>query len=255
MSFFGNYVVANVWALHDGIVKTIADFDPQGASEAQLAEYGDKVHEMEGLAAKAEIQAQADAAQVAKLTASAEQHVNASALVEKQVTAETDPAAKARKQATLDKLNADATAILGDLESAHAAAKDSRGYADGLLAAHKQAVAKWTAGRSNLERAKREQDRARLDAARAQERKADAKRAAGLTTRIDTSDIVLNAMAANTAKYEQQAKGARLTTGELKSATAGDSDVAEALSAVSDAPAASATTAASLAERLAALKG
>jgi hypothetical protein len=256
MSFLGNYLGVQAKALHDGLVKTLVSFDPEGASEAQLAAYGDKVTELEGIAAKAETQAQADGKQAADLTADAERHIKAVELLEQQVAAETDPARKAAKQKGLTQVSQDAERLVGELETAKASAADSRGYADQMKDAHRQAVEKWTTGKTRLSQAKRDQERARIEADRAQERKADRERASGLTSGLDTTDLAVNAMAANTQKFKEKAAGARLTTDALTASSEGDAEAQAALAAVSGtAPAAGASTSSSLKDRLAALKG
>ena len=254
--FFGNYLGVQAKALHDGVVKTIVSFDPEGASQAQLDTYGATVHELEGIAAKAETQAQADERSVTALTVRAEQHVHAVELLEGQIASEGDEKVRSAKQKGLDKVGADAGRILGELEDAKKAAADSRGYADQMKAAHAQATEKWRTGKARLETAKREQERARQEASRATERRADAERANGLAGGLDTGDLAINAMAANTAALRQKAEGAKLTTAALTACSVGDDEAAKALAAVtSGAAPAGAPTSGSLRERLAAAKG
>lgn len=243
MSLLGNYLGVQVQALHDGIVKTVVNFDPEGASEAQLAEYHNKVDQLADIAAKAMTQAAADAARVIQLQASFDQHMKAAASLD----GSNEPA----KQKALEKIVSDAETISGDLESAKASAADSSGYADQMKAAHGQAVDKWKNGRTHLDQAKRDQERARQDAARAAQQTADAERAAGLIKGLNGGDIALDAMAANTARLKEKAASARLTSGALSTATEGDDEAAKALAAAAGTSSAAGS---SLAERMAALR-
>lgn len=243
MSFFGSYLSTQATALHDGIVKTVVGFDPEGATEAQLTEYQGKVDELANIAAKAEMQAQADEAKIGTLQASFDQHMKAAASLD----GNPDPAV----QKGLDKLITDAEHIKGDLDQAKTAAVDSRGYADQMKTAHASAVEKWKSGRQHLAEDQRNMERAKQDAAMAISRKADAERAAGLIGGLDTADVAHSAMQANIAKFKLQSEGARLTTGALSTASEGDDVAAKALAAASGGP----STGSSLADRMAALRG
>lgn len=235
MSLFGSYLGQKTKDAHNMVVSAVVSFDPQGATEAQISEYVHSVDSMADIAARAEQQAVADEAKISQIQADLDKHIRAIDMYSSDPTKET----------VVTKLLSDAETLKADLKSAKDAATDSRKYADERKQVHGEAVTKLTSARANLERAMREQERAKQDAARAAERKRDTEAAAGITSGLNTMDVALDAMNANAAKMRRQAAADGMTAAALTHTT---DDVEEALKAV-DAP-----PKMSIAERLAALK-
>jgi hypothetical protein len=251
MSFLTSMIGQKAREVHDGIIKTVVAFDPQGATQAQIDEYSQNVDQLADIAARAETQAQADQKKADELGVSLEQHIHAAELLSAQVAATADTAAKAAKQKGLDKIMADAEQIKQQHDDAVKAATDSRAWADERKATHQAGVQKLLTARTRLETAMRNQQRAHDEAAIAAQRAADAKAAAGLTSGLDTMDTALGAMEANANRDHQKAMAANMTAGAMSAHADGDAEAAAALAAASgNAPSASM----SIADRLAALK-
>jgi hypothetical protein len=252
MTFFTSLLGQKAQEIHDGIIKTVVAFDPQGATQAQIDEYSHNVDQLADIAARAETQAQADQKKADELGVSLEQHIHAAEILSAQVDATADAAAKSAKQKGLDKIMADAEQIKHQHDDAVTSAAQSRTYADERKDTHQAAVQKLLTARTRLEAAMRNQQRSHDEATIAAQRAADAKTAAGLTSGLDTMDTALSAMDANAARDHQKAMAANMTAGALSAHADGDAEAAAALAAASgNAPA----TSISIADRLAALKG
>lgn len=251
MSLLSKYFGGDVKALQDGIVKTVVQHDPRGAMQAEIQEGLGKLHKLAGLAAEAAGKAQADAAQVAKLQGSFNQHLTAADSLTTQISEATDPAVGKAKQTALDKILADAEHLKRDLDSAKTSAAESRSDADELKKDADTARERLEASQRELTTAIHEQDRAQIEAKRAEERRETAERTAGLVSGLSSHDVALQALHSNTELAHKRALAATMTADGLEGNSSADAEVAAALRAASG-EAAAPTTAA---DRLKALRG
>ncbi len=250
--FLASYLQSSFRTAKDGLIKTVAGFDPDGVQEAQLMEYKKAVDEIATTAAKTDAQLQSETQRIASQKTDIQRHLKALEILQAQADAETDPIAKTKKMAAVETESSRIDTMMNTLESDQTNLAQVQGYANELHAAHKTAVEKWTKGRANLERAKTEQARARLELDRAQERKADTERVAGLVGGLTGVDAGMNAMTANTKTMREKAAALNMTSTALNTSTGEDADIAAALAAA-DAPISVPVNVSSLKDRFAAL--
>jgi len=225
MSLFGNYLGTKAKDLHDGLVKAVVAFDPEGASAAQIEEYKGQVDQLAAIAAKAAQQAQADEARVQQLSADFDRHKKAAGLLAGQI----DSAEGAAREQALEKILDEAERLKTDLATAQTSLADSQGYYGERKEVHARAAEKLLRAKSVLEAAVRDQERARQEAERAAERKRDVQQSAGLTNGLDTMDVALDAFKANASAARQKAEADKLTANALGGARESDSLVKAAL--------------------------
>jgi len=228
MSLFGNYLGTKAKDLHDGLVKAVVAFDPEGASAAQIEEYKGQVDQLAAIAAKAAQQAQADEARVQQLSADFDRHKKAAGLLAGQIDS-AEGADKAAREQALEKILDEAERLKTDLATAQTSLADSQGYYGERKEVHARAAEKLLRAKSVLEAAVRDQERARQEAERAAERKRDVQQSAGLTNGLDTMDVALDAFKANASAARQKAEADKLTANALGGARESDSLVKAAL--------------------------
>lgn len=189
LRLLGSYLGAQARALHDGVVRAIVSFDPEGASEAQIREHGRQVDKLADIAALALRRAGQDEAAAKALDTRFVQFRRAAQLLSEQVDGAAD-ADRATKERALERVLADAEALKAERDRAREDALDSRGYADERAAQLKLAVDAWKQARDRLAAATREQQRARDAARRASDRARGAASSAGLADGVGANGSV-----------------------------------------------------------------
>lgn len=237
--FAKSFVRSQARSLHDGLIKAMASWSPDSVGAAQLEEWNTQAVEMAQVAAKAKIDAQTAREALANIQANVTRYT---AAAEKLFAAGNEKAAESAVNTGLEwkeKL-ADATTEVNESEAWE---KES-------LAAAEKAQLLVVEGRDKIAKAKREQERARQNEEASARRLADRERVAGITKGLNGADLVLDAMAANSAAAKQRTEANNIRSGVLGKSTETNTEIAAALAEVDGT-----TQPKSFADKLAALKG
>lgn len=239
LSFLTNYISTKARDLHDGAVKLVAKWDPDAVGEAQLKEWDDTAREMAQTAARAATDAKTARDALANIQSNVDRYT---AAAEKLAAAGNEDAANKAADQALE-WNA-------KLETAQDEVKDAEQWAAETRAAAENAQRLVMEGRRKIEAAKREQARALQAEKVAEQRRSDRERMAGITKGLDGADIAINAMSANARAARERAEANNIRSGVLGKAVEADAAIQAALAEVDGKP-----KAASLQDKLAALKG
>lgn len=238
LSFLTNYISTKARDLHDGAVKLVAKWDPDAVGEAQLKEWDDTAREMAQTAARAASDAKTARDALANIQSNVDRYT---AAAEKLAAAGNEDAANKAADQALE-WNA-------KLETAQDEAKDAEQWAIETRSAAENAQRLVMEGRRKIEAAKRDQARALQAEKVAEQRRADRERMAGITKGLDGADVAINAMAANARAARERADANNIRSGVLGQAVEADAAIQAALAEVDGKP-----KAASLQDKLAALK-
>ena len=226
MTFGISYVTTKMREAADGAAKIVANFDPEGATEADIQEGHKKVDELAAIAAGAMTKAEAD--QRIADAAKAEYNKYKTAAMATNALVE---AGDVSKQGVLEKLISIAEKLKPQVEDAQHTATDSQTWYEETKGYHEQAVQKWTGMRTALDNARRDLERSKQQEQQETRMASERERAAGLIGR-GTGNVALDAMQAAAADAKQHAAAAHLTNMALGHASGVDDDVAAALASV-----------------------
>ena len=236
-----------------GALEMYVRWDPKGASEAELKTMESKLDEMGMHVAQA--RAKYSEAQKALNTINALMHqrMTAADTLQRQFEAESDQGKKAALEKSLGTLVDLLEKMTPEVQQDEADAKDAHDFLVQLEEAYSAFGAKLKTARADLDRAQRDMERAAMARETAQQRAEQAREAAGLAQSGSSVNVALQAMHANAEKARQAADAANAKSALLKptSPETEDPHIAAALAAAQGKQA----PAASLADRLAALKG
>lgn len=237
MSFLGSMLTAKARDLHDAAVKTVANWDPNGAGESQIIEWDSQAKEFAASAAKAATDATAANDEVANINANITRYI-----------------AAAEKLAATNETAAMAAATTAEewqarLADAQNVAKDATSWAAETLAAAQLAQKKVMDGRKTIEAAKRDLARATQENQIAEQRRAERERMAGITKGLNGADLAIDALTANAKEAREKAAANNIRSGVLGANVENDAAINAALAEVDGGPKPQ-----TLAEKLAALK-
>lgn len=250
MDFLKNFFIQKAGDVQSGFVKMIVEFDPETASEAEIATLDDALtkltQQMVG-AKRAWDREQKEALEIKK---GYELRVAAAERLQAQADAAADPAQKARIEESLTKLLGELEKMVPEVEREEREAVEAKGYYDELSDAVKTASERLKTARARLNDAKRRMDVAKVRAERASEQEERTKTLAGIKQQADKIGTAFDAMSKRAEEYETKAQVHQEKTKLLSQPKETDDPlIAQAMKdAAGEAPPQS------LSERLAALK-
>lgn len=224
MTFGLSYLKGKFNSARDTIIISIAQFDPEGATEAQIIELNNKVGELATMTAAAMTSAEANDKAVLGIKTQFNEYKGAATILASKIDA-----GDTSKQPALEEAITEAEKLKESLVTAEQEAQDSREWANEIRKHHSEAVGKLTKARDRLTAAKRDMERASREAERQETRLADRQRAMGITGGLDSGEVALTAMERVAASQREKAAAARLTSDALGATTEKSSAVEDAL--------------------------
>ena len=213
-------VLGNIFgAVKDNVVAgaqvaAINVLDNKTKLQAGLREKEDNLNTAKEVAGRAEATAQGLEATYAKVKSELDEYKSAYDILKSQ-----DKATPERKEILIKHLDA--------AESAKKQAEDARAYATEKVATLQSVADDLTKFKSAYEESQRNLERAESEAREATQREEDAKKLAGLSHGIDTDNIILGSMQAQTDKLRQQTATAKLSADALSHAVDSSGDDAD----------------------------
>lgn len=227
-SFLAQMGIAKMGKIGDAIISSLVQFDPETASAAQITEMDINCNQLAARVAQAETAAETDQRNVEQLRALLERGKKAASLLGDRLRdAETRGDA-----ASVANLNSKLTAVLNEVEQV--GGEDGSGASSGNLfdaqqrltesqsdlvewrETHANAVTQLTNARDRLRRAHADMEHAVQEQQRAEERRKQAERDAGLRQGLDTTNVALSAMEQAAADAKKAARAASIQTEALR---------------------------------------
>lgn len=242
-SFLGQMGIAKMGKIGDAITGAIINFDPETASQAQIAEFRSHSNEIAARVAKAETEANNAGNTVAQLTAKLERDRTAARALKAQMESTTDEVAKASILTSLKTIVAQMKEIGGDemdgkggtLAEAASDAEHAKADLVEWQGVHQQSVAQLTQAETQLKHAAADMERAARDKAKALERQRQIEADANLRTGAGNG-IALDVFARKANKMREDARAATIQADAIKSAKGGDADSIVAAALANAAP-------------------
>ncbi len=254
MSFLGKLFNQHIKNLGDAVTEKIVAFDPETATEAQIAELDDAFKKGSLQLAKAREELDRESKEAEAITALYDQRMKAAELLQTQAN---DPAVSAEKKTALDsslmKMVSMLESMRSDVEREKREADDAKAYLNEMTAHVEEMALNLKSARATLDQAKRDMQRAEEEKKRAIERSDAAEVLAGIKKQGGQLNTALGVMRKRAEEAHLQAQAAEARTSLLKP-TQHEQDDPNIAAAMSQASGAAPLTAMSLAERLAALK-
>jgi chromosome segregation ATPase len=253
LSFLKSLIGVKANQTVQGAIEIYVKWDPKGASEAELKTMEGKLDEMGIHVAQA--RAKYNEAQKALDTINALMHqrMTAADSLQRQFEAEGDPARKAALEKSLGTMIGLLETMTPEVHQDEADAKEAHEFLVQLEDAYALFGSRLKSARADLERAQREMQRSEMSRETALQRAEAARQAAGLTSGGTSVNVALGAMHAQAERAREAAEAANAKAALLKP-TAPETEDPNIAAALAAAQGKQAPTA-SLAERLAALKG
>ncbi len=250
-NFLKHFVVKKAEDAQTGFLQMLVEFDPETASEAEIAELDEALtkltQQMIG-AKKAWEKEQREADDIQKtydLRVSAAERLQAKAEA-------AGPEEKAQIEATLAKLLEDLEKMVPEVEREGTEAAEAKVYFDELASAVKSAAERLKTARDRLSEAKRRMDVAKVRMERAEEQEERAKVVAGIKKQVSNMGTAFDSMTKKAESMEAQAEVHKTKT-TLLTPSKGSEDPILA-QALKEAAGETDKPSQSLSERLAALK-
>ena len=251
MAFFGNFLKNYgknaINEAVNGLNSAIVNFDPEGASEAEIMAIEEQFDQVNREYSKAKTEWQNEQKEADAIVALRDQRLQAAGILEQQANDGNEQAAEGLLQ-LIDSIES----MQDDIEREVEEAQDAKEVMDELDATVKLYAEKLKTARSDMKKAMSAMKKAQKQQERAEERAERAARLAGIKKGASTLGSALETMNAKVAKAQEEADAANRKAEYLGKSGAEQNDaVAAAMAAASgEAPKATAT----VAERLAALR-
>lgn len=228
-SFLAQMGIAKMGKIGDAIVTALVQFDPETASAAQIAEMDTNCYQLAARVAQAETAVETNQRAVDQLRTAFDRSKQAATILGERLQAAT------QGDAVADTLNTKLTTVLNELEQI--AGEDGAGSTSGTLFdaqqnlvesqgdlvewrdTHAHAVLQLTSARDRLRRAHAEMQHAVQEQQRAEERRKQAERDAGLRQGLDTTNVALSAMERAADDAKKAARAATIQTDALRETT------------------------------------
>lgn len=205
LSFLKQYFVQKTEDVQSGFIKLIVSFDPESASEAEIAELDDVLTKLTRQMVSAKSAWDKEQQEAEAIAKAYDLRVGAAERLQAQLDAATTED-KARYEASLGTLVAELEKMVPEVEREEAEAKDAKAYYDELHDAVMTASERLKTARAHLADAKRRMDMAKIQAERAAEQETRAKTLAGIKQQADKLGTAFDAMSARADELETQAK-------------------------------------------------
>lgn len=221
MGFATSLLTTKLRNLHEGVVKTIAKWDPDAVGAAQLEEWDIQAKNLARTAATAQEEAKVAVAALSNIKENFERYRAAAEKLQ-----------EAGNEVAAEKAANQAFEWHEKIESATSESNDAQEWAKEVLEAAQRAQKLVIEGREKIAAAKRDQDRALREAEVAETRRKDRERVAGINKGFDGTNAALDAMASNAKDARIKAAADNIRSDVLGKATEADADVIEALKEV-----------------------
>jgi chromosome segregation ATPase len=252
LPFFKNFAAAGGSAITANVTSALVQMAPETASAAQLRTMEDQLDQVGELVTKTQRELADEQTAYDKVNARYTQMMGAAEHLQAEIAAATDPAQKASLEASLAKLVAQIEDVVHELDTDKKEVEATQASLDTLNAAYQEKTTALVNAKGELTRAKNDMERASIEQKRAEQRADAARQIAGLTSNVSSVDTALDVFKQTAQKSRDAAAALDKKATALKGAndaTGGDPNIAAAMAA-----AASTTSTASVADRLAALK-
>lgn len=252
LRFFGNLVGVKTNQAVQAGMEALVRWDPRSASEAELRTMEQHLDDLGQQVAAARQSYDKEAEESRAIQALSAQRLAAADHLQGQIAAETDPARKAALERSLETLVALLEQMTPEIAREKQDEADARDFLQMLEKTYAEAGGKLRAGRAELERAQRDMGRAEQQRSMADQQAEAARRAAGLSSATSSLTVALRAMQEAATRDLASAEAANMKAKLLTPSAPekADSNIVQAMQAVSGAPAAPT----GLAERLAAVR-
>lgn len=220
--------IAKMGKIGDAIVTSLVQFDPETASAAQIAEMDINCNQLAARVAQAEAAVEADQHTIEQLRTALERSKKAASLLGDRL----QEAETRGDTASVANLNSKLTTVLNEVEQV--GGEDGSGSGSGNLfdaqqrltedqrdlvewrQTHGNAVSQLTDARERLRRAHADMEHAAQEQQRAEERRKQAERDAGLRRGLDTTNVALSAMEHAAIAAKEAARAASIQTEALR---------------------------------------
>ena len=204
-NFLKHFVVKKAEDAQTGFLKMLVEFDPETASEAEIAELDEaltKLTQQMVASKKAWEKEQREAEEIQK-----NYDLRVSAAERLQARAEAaGPEEKPAIEATLGKLLEELEKMVPEVEREGAEAAEAKVYYDELASAVKTAAERLKTARDRLSDAKRRMDVAKVRMERAEEQEERAKVVAGIKKQVSTMGTAFDSMTKKAEEMEAKAE-------------------------------------------------
>lgn len=251
--FLKHYGMSKAGEVLDEFATAVVKFDPEAASQAQIATMESELNRLGNRLVEAEAELKREHQETQALKKNYDEYFQAAQLLESKLNSETDPSKSAEMEASLGKIIGELERLKPEIEREELEDQQVEAWRSELRSAFEELAGKIRSTHSDLKTARREVDMARLQKERAREQDRRAREAAGLSTSLSSLSVALQAMNQETARVRTETEALKLKAGVMQSSPMdGDSNVAAVLAEVRGQPAADRGT---LSKRLSALGG
>ncbi len=206
MGFFTQFASQKIEDVKSGFIKLIVEFDPESATEAQIAELDEiltKITKQMVLAKNSWDKEQREAVEIKK---NYDLRMGAAERLQTRLDAETDPEQKAKVETSLGKLIDELERMGSEVDREAREAEEAQQYYTELNDAVKTAAARLKEARSKMAEAKRRMDMAKIRAERAHEQEERAQVLSGIKKDAGHIGVAFDAMNKRAEEMETDAE-------------------------------------------------
>ena len=249
--FLTHYGMSKATGILNEFASAVVAFDPQAASNAQVAMMEGELAKLGNRLAEAEAELRREHHETQALQQSYDQYLDAARILEAKLAEVEDPAKTAEIEASLAKILDKLERLKPELEREAREDQEAEAWRSELRRAFEELARKIRSAQSELTSVRRQMDMAQLQKDRALQQDRRAREAAGLTSSISSLSVALDAMNQETSKVRAETEALKLKAGLLQGDRLdSDPNIAAALAAGG-----SPVDRGSLSDRLAALGG
>ncbi|MDJ0896862.1 MAG: hypothetical protein QNJ92_17090 [Alphaproteobacteria bacterium] len=249
--FLKHYGMSKATDILDEFATAVVAFDPQAASQAQVAMMEAELNKLGNRLAEAEAELRREHRETQELKQNYDQYLQAAQVLQTKLADAEDPAKSAEMEASLAKIINQLELMKPEIEREEREDQEVEAWRSELRRAFEELAGKIRTAHSELKAAQRHMDMAKLQKERAVEQERRSMDAAQLTGSISSLSVALDAMNQETAKVRAETEALKLKAGLFQSDRIdGDPNVAQALATVRGN---TSVTRGSLSDRLAAL--
>jgi chromosome segregation ATPase len=211
--FLKHYGVSKANDVLEEFASTVVAFDPQSASNAQIAMMEAELHKLGRRLAEAEAEVRREHRETADLRQNYDDYLEAARVLEAKLKDTEDPHERAEIESSLGRTIAKLEKLKPEIEREEEEDREVEAWRAELRRSFEELGEKLRHSRSELSSAKRRMDMARIRTERAQEQDRRALEAAGVTSSISSLSVALDAMNQQRAKLRAESETLKLKAG------------------------------------------
>lgn len=211
--FLKHYGVSKANDVLEEFASTVVAFDPESASNAQIAMMEAELHKLGRRLAEAEAEVSREHRETADLRQSYDDHLEAARILEASLNDCEDPQERTEIESSLSRTIAKLEKLKPEIEREEEEDREVEAWRAELRRSFEELGEKLRHSRSELTSAKRRMDMARMRTERAQEQDRRAREAAGITSSISALSVALDSMNQQTAKLRAESETLKLKAG------------------------------------------